>query len=287
MTRKSGYGAFLVLSLLACRNSSNVDWTDRPACHSDTPPPRAVAHDAESAWPNRPKDVPTLSFEQVVRACAAFGPCNVELAGSALSAVSYCIQAVQFSAERAIPMSSFLPSNARAEAFVMCEIVYADDCEAQKTVCQPPRTAQHCQEDGCWGSYYPVSCEGTVAHFETCSGTFDRDCAAAFAECDLDSITGCTDRHYSDCPPDGTNADHCDGNIRLGCDGVGAVSYHDCSRMGGVCKTVDGADDCVYTDMPDPQCEGVNDGVAKCQGSELVVCMRGVRVVVSAPAVCP
>lgn len=286
MAQRGGYGVFFVLSLLACRHSSGLDWTDRPACHSDTAPPMPVAHDAEEAWPDRPTNVPTITLEQVVRACAAYGPCNIALHGDVLSAVAACVWSVEFSAERAIPLS-IIPSDARAEAFVMCEIAHAGDCEGQKQVCQPPRTSEYCQEDGCQGSYYPTSCEGTVAHFETCEGPVDRDCGSAFAECDLDSITGCTDRHFSACPPGGTKADHCDGDIRLGCDGTGAVSYHDCSRMGGVCKTVDGSDDCVYTDTPDPQCVGANDGSTTCENSNLVVCTEGVRVVVSAPAVCP
>src|SRR5262249_26965725 len=113
-----------------------------------------------------------------------------------------------------------------------------------------PSPVKHsCQEDGCKAETpYRVTCEGTTAVMtDTLGAVVRRDCARSFTECDPTSETGCTDRHFTQCDPSVGKGDRCDGNVRLGCDGAGQVSYHDCSILGGTCGTLpNGAQGCIY-----------------------------------------
>ena len=119
---------------------------------------------------------------------------------------------------------------------------------------------------------------------------FDRDCSRAFADCDESSPTGCTDRLFSACGPR-AGADRCDGNVRLGCDGSGQVSFHDCEVLGGTCEATSSGADCVYAPGPDPGCAASSGspttGTARCEGALLSLCVTGQRVTVAGSNICP
>jgi hypothetical protein len=135
---------------------------------------------------------------------------------------------------------------------------------------------------------FEVTCDGSIATLKNATRSFSRDCSRALAECDTTSATGCTDRQFTACPAEGSKADRCDGNVRLGCDGAGQVSYHDCERMGGVCGTTpEGKQDCIYTNPPDTGCEDVTAPTAACTNGQLSVCVNGKRVSLPAAGVCP
>jgi hypothetical protein len=252
-----------------------------------------VAHDADEAWPKRPANVPIITPEQIASACAELAACD-ELDPSSgmdrLAVVAFCVSQLTWSAERAIPVSGLLRWNERAEYYVLCQLEHAGDCAAQKS-CSSGRDARiYCEEDGCrllTGLGYDVSCAGSVAQLASGANVTERDCARAYAECDPSSPTGCTDRPFTACPSEGNKADRCDGDVRLGCDGAGQVSYRDCSRMGGSCgTTADGRQDCIYQSVPDTGCTDPALPSPSCSGSTLGVCVNGKRVSLSAPGVC-
>jgi hypothetical protein len=73
--------------------------------------------------------------------------------------------------------------------------------------------------------------------------------------------------------------DRCDGDIKLGCDRCGMVSFHDCAVMGGHCVENPTGAACVYpttgTCTPDQQA---------CSGNVLTACVRGAPVTVDCVA---
>jgi hypothetical protein len=249
-----------------------------------------VAKNAAEAWPSRPGSVRVLDPADVARACVAYGECGFgrEDAGLVATPVDLCVANVLFSGERATPLSDVVFSaNERAEFFVEC-VLAAHTC-AERGNCL---TARHegieCQEDGCnvRESLGSITCSGTVATFERDGVHFTRDCARALAECDPGSGSGCTDRPFTQCPSDLGKADHCDGNIRLGCDSAGQVSYHDCERLGGTCgKTPDGKVSCLYPESP--ECPAGHAQFDSCSGTNLSICVAGRRVTEPAPMSCP
>jgi hypothetical protein len=285
--------ALSMLGLPSCVVSSNGE----PANSGGTGggggshPVGPVAHDASEAWPDAPASVPAISAQDIVRACAEIVGCNPPEGSGAtpLDAVSLCVGQLTWSAERAIPVSNLLEWNERAEYVVSCELAHAGDCTAQTDCYSGRDPVIQCQEDGCIAtSSLTVMCNGSVAHLTKTSGSsFERDCSHAYTQCDAASPTGCTDRHFSACPADANPADHCDGDVRLGCDGAGQVSYHDCARMGGSCGAISGGEGCVYQTPPDPACATRNDVAATCESGNLLACVNGQRVSVVASGVCP
>lgn len=255
-------------------------------------PEGPIATNAVEAWPKKPTAVPAITPEELVRACAEQAACNAPTSGSTdpLTAVSICVAELEWSAERAIPASALFSWNERVEYYVKCQNEHAGDCEAQKSCSSGRSHAIFCEEDGCHtvgSTKYTVTCEGSIAHLTAGNDTIDRDCAVAYAECDTESSTGCTDRPFTACPSEGSKADRCDDDIRLGCDGKGQVSYHDCSVLGGVCGTAsDGSQDCVYQDPPDPNCTDP-EVLPACADGQLSVCLNGASVTVNGAGVCP
>ncbi len=250
-----------------------------------------VANNASEAFPDKPASVPALTAQEIVQACATDMACAMSDAKytqkDRLNGIALCVTNVTWSAERAIPMSDLTFKNERAEYYVGCVNQHAGDCAAVAKCSSGRDPDISCQEDGCRGpAGAQVTCQGTIATITAGSKIIKRDCALAFAECDPSSATGCTDRHFTACPANGTHADHCDGDVRLGCDAAGQVSYHDCSRMGGTCgATPDGHQGCVYTDgTPDADC--VAGKLPTCNGSTLGVCVNQRLVKVDAPQLC-
>ena len=256
------------------------------------PPIGPVAENAEQAWPDKP-DVTQITREQIANACALEVECALVDSPStdALIATELCVSQITWSAERAIPMSNLLKLQERAEYRTQCVLDAGADCEAQKACSTGRDSAIHCEEDGCritGGETFTVSCDGDVATLSNEDRSFSRDCARAFAKCSPESPTGCTDRLFSACPAAGSKADRCDGDIRLGCDGAGQVSYRDCTRMGGICgTTTSGAQDCIYTDSPDPACADESTLSATCESGVLSVCVTGERVSVASTLCAP
>ncbi|HMI88661.1 MAG TPA: hypothetical protein VK550_31495 [Polyangiaceae bacterium] len=255
-------------------------------------PSGPVAKNARAAWPDRPNDVPSITREDIARACVERAICGPETTGSGVDAlrfVSFCVEQMTSSAERAIPVSGFFQWNERAEYFVRCQLDHAGDCTAQKSGSSDRGAGIGCEEDGCrsTGNAFQVTCEGSVAKMQGSEASFDRDCARAFAVCDPLSPTGCSDRQFSACPADLGSVDRCDGDVRLGCDRNDQVSYHDCSRMEGRCGTTADGEACTYASPPSPQCSDPKQPAATCAGSMLAVCVNGEPVMLSAPGVCP
>lgn len=257
-----------------------------------TPGPEGpVARTAGEAWPDRPSDVPVMTPEDILRACVAYVSCGSTGADGGASkpfGADMCVASIVFSGERATPLGDVnLRGNERAEFFVNC-VLGASSC-TDIAKCLTDRSDDiECQEDGCRGKIpgWSVTCSGTVATVTGDGVHFTRDCATAFAACSPDSSTGCTDRPFTQCAPGTGSADRCDGNIRLGCDRSGQVSYHDCERLGGTCgATSTGAMGCVYP--ASPECPPGHPQFDSCTGTNLNVCVAGRRVTASAPALCP
>jgi len=225
-----------------------------------------------------------MTAQQMLEACSIAGACSPDVMQLDLPTrmllVDMCLSDLVFAGERAIPLSGLSSFNERAEYWVGCVLGHQDDC-AVVPGCRTGRDpAIDCQEDGCRTSVdFAVTCSWTVATLEGDGRTAVRDCALAYADCSTDSPTGCTDRHFSRCAEEPPLPDRCDGDIRLGCDGVCQVSYHDCSRMGGTCgTTTDGEQGCVYPGTPSAECTTVQGMAAACTGSVLSACVNGQRL---------
>jgi hypothetical protein len=251
-----------------------------------------IAHKASEAFPGKPASLPAISASDIAKSCALYTACtapsNQSTQADLLFGEGFCINDVNFSAERAIPISDLESDNERAEYFVQCVTAHAGDCQAIGACVTTRSSDIYCEEDGCRGrSAATVTCRGTVATVHAGGDTFTRDCALAYAKCDPSSSTGCTDRPFTRCPPGGNTADHCDGNVRLGCDSAGQVSYHDCARMGGTCGTLsNGGQGCIYGGgVTDPQCAS-GDSMPTCSGATLSACVNGQLVSIDAPEVC-
>jgi hypothetical protein len=250
-------------------------------------PVGSVARTADEAWPTRP-DVAPITNQEIADACVARLACADLGSGQVGVAVDLCVGQTLWAAERAVPLSNLGSSNERAEFAVRCVLDAAGDCDVIAACISGRNPAIQCEEDGCrisGGRSFSVSCAGSIATLRDGSSTIERDCARAFADCDPASPTGCTDRQFTACPSDGDRRDRCDGNIRLGCDSAGQVSYRDCERMSGTCGATADGFDCVYTTPADAEC-GSNRLVAVCEGTHMAVCVNGERIEVSAPTLC-
>jgi hypothetical protein len=275
-------------ALLLCACSSSV--TDASGS-APLNPEGPVAHNAAEAFPDEPSGVPALSNSEILQACLAAADCvpNQYTQEQMLGLVQLCVHDVTFSAERAIPMSGFANNNERAEYFVKCTLDNAGNCPSVEA-CRTERLPDiSCQEDGCRiprDTASKVTCNGDIATLAIGAASTHRDCSRAFAQCDPSSPTGCTDRHYTSCPEGVTKADRCDGDVRLGCDGAGQVSYHDCTRMGGKCgATPSGAEGCVYPDV-DPACQANPEPDPRCVSGSIQICVNGQQLTQAAPGVC-
>ena len=159
---------------------------------------------------------------------------------------------------------------------------------AEVRACDVARPGVTCQEDGCLGPAdgRETRCAGSVATISAKSGDVTRDCALAHAACDAKSPTGCTDRPYTACPSDHDPHDRCDGDVRLGCDGAGQVSYHDCRRLGGTCGLdARGTYDCLYPGVD--ACATDAPPASTCAGGKLGLCVLSALVEIAAPTLCP
>ncbi len=278
----------LTISALGCGSDDETTAATGPA-KAGPGPYGEIASNAAQAWPKAPS-LPPLTREDVLSACGAWAACpSVEAFAISgfIERVTFCVQDLVLpSAERAIPMSAILTgANERAEYFVDCALK-ASTCEAMNACISSRLSTIYCEEDGCLAYYdYVVTCNGSVASLATSAEPVLRDCALALAECDPTGHTGCTDRPFSQCDPAQGTSDRCDGNIRLGCDGQGQVSYHDCSRLGGTCGTApDGGEDCIYPTSLEVPCEGLQ---PTCTGTTLSACLLGDQVSVELASACP
>jgi hypothetical protein len=282
-----------LLALLSFASACSSTPEDPPASRSPIGP---VARTAAEAFPGAPSGVPALDRETILAACARAGECQVGQPlddgvaidpGTALDLVLLCVDALEFSAERAIPVSGWSNRMQTADRWAAC-VQGAAACEGVRA-CDIEREGVSCQEDGCLGpaGWKETRCEGDKATLIADGGIFTRDCALAHATCDTASPTGCTDRPYTACPPELPRADRCEGNIRLGCDGQDQVSYRDCTRLGGTCGlTPQGTQGCIYPGTT-ADCSGSGTPPPSCQGTRLSACVLGGRVEVDAPTLCP
>lgn len=264
-----------------------------PDDSSSYDPEGPVATSAAEAWPDAPAGIPAITEEEILGACSIAGACSDEVMkldlDSRTGVTDLCVHDAVFSAERAIPMSGFIQGQERAEFWVRCVLDHASDCGAVAKCRTERSSVVYCEEDGCRAKEpLSVVCKGNVAELSGPSGTWTRDCSRAYASCDPESPTGCTDRHWSACPKDATGGDRCDGDVRLGCDGAHQVSYRDCTRMGGTCATgADGAGACVYPHAISPECVGEGALGASCEGGTLFACVNGLRLSTPSPLCSP
>lgn len=262
---------------------------------SSPPPLGTVARNAQEAWPQAPTDVPVLTRAGILAACTRSAECWLGQSPDngppitleqASQLVFLCVSDLEFSGERAIPTSAWTSRPHTADRWAAC-VTGAKTCEEARA-CELGRPEVTCQEDGCKGpaDWVETRCEGDQATVTTQRGSVSRDCSLAHARCDISSATGCTDRPYSQCAEeDVSRGDHCDGNIRLGCDGARQVSYHDCGRLGGTCgTTADGKPGCVY---PDTTADCATDFIFKCEGGTLSLCVLDALVEQPSPVLCP
>src|SRR5262249_46484930 len=120
---------------------------------------------------------------------------------------------------------------------------------ASPLACRSAWRGKRTDADGCYGSAPRGTSDGGVAalvFFHLRGGHLGPDrrhCAFADAECSTKSPTGCTDRPLVAC--EAPAKDRCDGNVKLGCDHCGLVSYRDCAWDGGTCRGTPGGAECV------------------------------------------
>ncbi len=246
-----------------------------------------VAHDVAESWPARPDNLPPVQPQQIAAACIAMVSCSSTVGSVARAqAVDFCVAQIEWSAERAIPLSSLYHLNERAEFLVPCWLEAAGDCDTL-FACQTTRAKDvYCEEDGCRAAGLTVSCEGSRATLSQGALTEVRDCSRAFSDCDSESPTGCSDRLFTRCPDGSPSEDHCEGDVLLGCDSNLQVTHHDCARLGGSCGAADGTEPvCIYPNTVD-ECATEPRSPASCEGGQLGVCAVGQRLLLEAPEIC-
>ncbi|RYE91614.1 MAG: hypothetical protein EOO75_08480, partial [Myxococcales bacterium] len=294
----------MLVSLAACHDGldSGPGSPPLPVCEQGDPSPEpVVARTASEAWPARPTPLAPLTREELLRGCLRWSECQFAGREDLPGRVAFCIEAMLFSLERAIPDSLSVlalagqPGNGQTAAsetveyFARCAAREQASCE-EIIACLTPRPGWlYGQEDGCGASAsrFEVTCQGEVAAVTLdCREPEERDCTRAGTTCDPASPTGCRDRPFTRCDPGESKADRCDGDVRLGCDGSGHVSYHDCARLeGGRCHTGPEGADCVFDPGMAPPCgsdpRGIGDPTCTPEGN-LRLCIYGAQAEVPA-----
>jgi hypothetical protein len=288
------FGHAVVLAFLAlaggCTVAANDDPCSAGACNSNKPvgPVHGVRSDgrvdvtAHDAWPTRTAEPTPLTRGEVASACARLGACQVPTdhtptakEDSDIGILTAICAMPDGTEERVIPMSDI---NERW-SYVLREALVAKSCADVLAIKTKRAAGIGCQEDGCyWSSNTPipkVSCSGDVATMQTGSLTLVRDCSHVYAHCSTSSPTGCTDRGPVACDPNGI--DRCDGDVKLGCDHSGRVSFHDCAVVGRKCVEDAGGAQCV------PQLADTCSLGSSCEGTTLSVCVDGAKANVDCP----
>lgn len=285
--------AFALAFLVGCSTHSEGNpCSPRALCDTGTPSGPILPVDANGrvgatalqAWPNRPPEPAPLTPMETARACAMIGACvppdpdptKTDFARSL--ATTLCADP-NGDEERAIPVNKH---NERWSFEARAVITSGGSCAAIKAVLTDRPPGVYCEEDGCWWTslvmHIPsVTCAGSIATLSTNGRKFTRDCSRAFQRCDPSSATGCSDRKPIGCVAPAL--DRCDGNIKLGCDGTGRVSFHDCTLNGGTCSETPGGATCLYPNAG--QCTDKN---IICVGTGLSVCVQGAPVIVDCVA---
>jgi len=263
-----------------------------PHCHANPSGPvhglttdGRVDTTAAQAWPNRPTiDPGPVSNDDVAKACAAYGACLSTFAKPPVSSTDDETIAIatalctlpDMAEERVNPINDH---NERWSWWIRA-IVANPSCDAIAKLQTARPKDVYCEEDGCWstsGSKPSVQCTGSVAAISVGGVSSIRDCARSYTTCNENSPTGCDDRAPTACDPKGN--DRCDGNIKLGCDRNGLVSYHDCALIHATCQeSADGAK-CVTN--PDAGCDT---SAQVCTGTQLTLCTFGAKTTVDCAA---
>lgn len=263
-------------------------WAADPTCAIDSTDVHGLTSDgrvdvtAAVAWPNRPMEPAPPTATEMLGACAILSTCFNQIGDAGVSSdaeqikgIASCLDPTTHGfEERAIPE---FEQNERW-SFKVRAILSKGGCGGVLTMSKRP-PGIGCEEHGCWWSEptpATVTCEGTVASVTGSAATVTRDCASSYTTCSTTSGTGCTDRPRVACQSAGH--DRCDGDIKLGCDRCGLVSFHDCSLQGGHCmQSPDGAA-CIY---PAPaSCTTA----PSCSGSMLTFCSGGAPATVDCVA---
>lgn len=248
-----------------CRSRDNVSRT------VDADSSGKVKTTAKEVWPDLATQPALPPPTDLARACVKLASCNVVPLASCLNPLP--------TEENGVPFGT---TNERVLFLVQRALETGVDCAALKALSTPRPAQIACESHGCeWVSQTDplpaVSCKGTIATIVSRSQTSERDCSHAFAQCDPQSPTGCTDRPLIKCP---TNAaDSCDGDVQLGCRMIGFVSLRNCALYGGRCAPtgMSGNATCVY----DKTCPLT---APTCTGSTLRVCTAGESVDVDCKA---
>ncbi len=254
-----------------------------------------VAKNALEAWPDRPEDVPPVRRDDLLTAAAVLSLCNALEYSAEIppGTISWEVQWWHWHLEREIPIKSGAASE-RVEFIVNCVVANRADCSAVRACTTEADIGGRCEEIGCSEpSDFYTSCDGDVASVYVrssyaCIERNPRDCSRAFAQCDPSRYRGCTDRRPTLCPEPAV-PDRCEGNIRLGCDGTGHVSFHNCASIeGGRCgPTSEGNFDCILADPVDSGCPSDRfQTTPTCKGGIMTACLYGKTARAEVPEVC-
>jgi hypothetical protein len=255
-----------------------------PIVHGIKPDGRVDVSAAE-AWPNRPPEPAAVTPSELLGGCAILTACfQLQIADAgpaddkqiADSLRSCLLPSSHANEERVIPE---LEQNERW-SFNLRTLLAKKGCAGLFMSTQRPPGVT-CQEDGCWWNPATpspmVQCAGEVATLTSAGMSYTRDCSHSYTTCSTTSTTGCTDRPIVTCQSAAN--DRCDGDIKLGCDRCGMVSYHDCAVMGGHCVENPAGAACVYPSAA--QCTPMDQ---TCAGNLLTACVAGTPVTVDCVA---
>ncbi|HVU01986.1 MAG TPA: hypothetical protein VHE30_09550 [Polyangiaceae bacterium] len=236
---------------------------------------------AAEAWPDRPPRAIALTKEDIAEACAIYATCAFPKDDESLRTSTATWAEVACTEGATAPLTLSIadrgipdPGKNESFEFLMRGILDgARDCDSIAALFTSNVTGLACQEDGCYTTekHGALACEGDVAVVDGKR----RDCSRSGMRCSVDSPTGCTDRPLTLC--ESPAKDRCDGDVKLGCDGCGFVSYHDCSWNGGRCvETPDGAECQDPADAP-----GCPAGSSTCTDGHFDLCVAGSPVTVN------